>query len=223
MIWIYTIIIWGGWKDKSRKPKMPGFEWIGKEEKEAVAAIFDQGGVLFAHGFDDLRGGVYHVREFEAACSEYFGVNHCVAVSSGTAAVKVALKAVGVRPGDEVIPPAFNFIAVVEAILDTGAKPIIANVNRTLNMDAEETQSLITPRTRALLPVHMLGVPADMHVFRELAKKNSLDLILFLLADVGGIPELNLPDRIHPNVEGHQIVAETVWETLRPILEHLMQ
>lgn len=64
---------------------------------------------------------------------------------------------------------------------------------------------------------------AFREVFSALAKKNSVDLIPFLLADVGGIPELNLPDRIHPNVEGHQIVAETVWETLRPILEHLME
>ena len=165
---------------------MPGFEWIGKEERKAVSSIFDQGGVLFAHGFENLRGGVYHVREFEAACSEYFGIRHCIAVSSGTAAVKVALKAAGVQRGDEVITQAFNFIAVVEAILDVGAIPIIANVERTLNMKPADAESLISPRTRALLPVHMLGVSADMPAFREMAQRHSLALIEDSCEAIGG-------------------------------------
>ena len=142
--------------------------------------------MLFAHGFENLRGGVYHVREFEAACSEYFGIRHCIAVSSGTAAVKVALKAAGVQRGDEVITQAFNFIAVVEAILDVGAIPIIANVERTLNMKPADAESLISPRTRALLPVHMLGVSADMPAFREMAQRHSLALIEDSCEAIGG-------------------------------------
>jgi len=165
---------------------MPGFEWIGVEEQQAVSSIFDNGGVLFAHGFDDLRNGVYHVREFEDACAKYFEVSHGIAVSSGTAAVKIALKAAGVKPGDEVITQAFNFIAVVEAILDVGAKPVLANVDRTLNMDPQDAESLITSRTKALLPVHMLGGPAAMDAFTAMAEKHHLALIEDACESVGG-------------------------------------
>ena len=121
---------------------MPGFEWIDKEEQQAVSKIFDDGGVLFAHGFDSIRKN-YHVREFETSCSKYFNCNHALAVSSGTAAIKIALKAVGVKAGDEVITQGFNFIATVEAILDCGAVPVIANVDDTLNMDPDDLKNLI--------------------------------------------------------------------------------
>ncbi len=94
---------------------MPGFELIGKEEHKAVSKIFDDGGILFAHGFDTMRKN-FHIREFEALSTKYFNCNHALAVSSGTAAIKVALKYLGVKPGDEVITQSFNFIATVEAI-----------------------------------------------------------------------------------------------------------
>ena len=156
---------------------MPGFEWIDEEEKLAVSSIFDNGGVLFAHGFDAIRNGVYHVREFEKACSAKFHSAHCLAVSSGTAATKIALKAVGVKPGDEVITQAFNFIATIEAILDCGATPVIANVDKTLNMDAKELSSLITPKTSAIVPVHMLGVPVEMDSVMDFARVHSIPVI----------------------------------------------
>jgi len=156
---------------------MPGFEWIDEEEKEAVSSIFDNGGVLFAHGFDGMRNGVFHVREFEQAVSEKFKVAHCQAVTSGTAATKVALKAVGVKPGDEVITQAFNFIATVEAILDCGAIPIIANVDRSLNMNPAELDSLVSPKTAAIVPVHMLGVPVDMDPVLDFARNKGLPIV----------------------------------------------
>ena len=156
---------------------MPGFELIGAEEREAVDRLFgEEGGILFAHGFDAARKR-YHVREFEAQAAQMLEGKHALAVSSGTAAVKIALKALGVGPGDEVITQAFNFIATVEAILDTGAKPVIANVDDTLNMDCEEAETLITPRTKVLLPVHMLGVPADMDKVMALAKLHDLRVL----------------------------------------------
>jgi 8-amino-3,8-dideoxy-alpha-D-manno-octulosonate transaminase len=156
---------------------MPGFEWIDEEEKNAVSSIFDNGGVLFAHGFDGMRNGVYHVREFEQAVSDKFNAKHCQAVTSGTAATKVALKAVGVKPGDEVITQAFNFIATVEAILDCGATPVIANVDNSLNMDPSELASLVSPKTSAIVPVHMLGVPADMDPIMAFAKDKGLPVV----------------------------------------------
>ena len=155
---------------------MPGFELIGKEEKKALNDIFDEGGIFFAHGFDKLRKK-FHVREFEKAASKYFKVKQSLAVSSGTAAIKIGLKALGVKPGDEVITQAFNFIATIEAILDLGAKPIICNIDKSLNMDVFEIKKLITPKTKVILPVHMLGVPADIKSIMQIAKKNKIKVL----------------------------------------------
>ena len=155
---------------------MPGFELIGKEEQEAANQVFNDGGILFAHGFDAMRKN-FHVREFEIMTTKYFNCNHALAVSSGTAAIKVGLKALGIRPGDEVITQAFNFIATVEAILDCGAVPVIANVDDTLNMDPADCESLINEKTKVLLPVHMLGIPVDMKSIMEIARKYNLKVM----------------------------------------------
>ena len=155
---------------------MPGFEVIGKEERKAVNKIFDEGGVLFAHGFESLRKN-FHVRLFEKKICKKFNCKHGLAVSSGTASIKIALKAMGVKPGDEVITQAFNFIATVEAILDIGAKPVIANVDETLNMDANDAANLITDKTKVILPVHMLGVPANMNAIKNISKKGNIKIL----------------------------------------------
>jgi 8-amino-3,8-dideoxy-alpha-D-manno-octulosonate transaminase len=142
---------------------MPGFEVFGDEERRAVLDLFDlNGGVLFAHGFDDVRKGVFKVREWESEFAGYFGFQHAQAVSSGSAAVKIALASIGVGPGDEVITQAHTYIATVEAIVQTGATPIIVDIDDTLNMDPNSFSASISPRTRAVIPVHMLGEMADM-------------------------------------------------------------
>ena len=140
---------------------MPGYELINQKEKIAINKLFNEGGVLFAHGFEKLRKK-FHVREFEKNFSKYLGGYKCLAVSSGTAAIKIGLKALGVKAGDEVITQAFNFIATVEAILDLGAKPIIVNVNKSLNMDPLELEKMINKKTKAVIPVHMLGFSSEM-------------------------------------------------------------
>ena len=155
---------------------MPGFEIIGKDEQKAINQLFEDGGILFAHGFDAMRKN-FHVREFEQMANESFGCKHSLAVSSGTAAIKIALKALGIGPNDEVITQAFNFIATIEAIVDVGAKPIIANVDDSLNMDIADAESLITKNTKLLLPVHMLGVPVDMEGVLMLAEKYQLKIL----------------------------------------------
>ena len=155
---------------------MPGFEVIDSQEKEIVNKIFDDGGILFAHGFDAARSN-FHVREFEESFNDILKFNHSLAVSSGTAAIKIGLKALDVKAGDEVITQAFNFIATVEAILDLGAVPIIANIDDSLNMDVEDCESLITKKTKAILPVHMLGMTANMEGIMNLAAKNDLKVL----------------------------------------------
>ena len=164
---------------------MPGFEWIGKEEQKAVNEIFNEGGVLFAHGFDNLRKH-YHVREFESKCKQYFECKHALAVSSGTAGLKIALKAVGVQPGDEVITQGFNFIATIEAILDCGATPIIANIDETLNIDPNELSKLLSKKTSAIIPVHMLGVSAKMNEIVKIAKFEKIPVIEDNCEAIGG-------------------------------------
>ena len=116
---------------------MPGYELIGKEEKLATSKIFDDGGILFHRGFENIRKE-YNVHELSSKFSNYFGVSYAAGVSSGTAAIKCALKACGIKPGDEVITQAFNFIACVEAILDVGAKPIICSVDNNLHLDLDD-------------------------------------------------------------------------------------
>lgn len=155
---------------------MPGFELIGEDERNALNTLFDEGGVLFAHGFQGMRKK-YHVREFESMVAEKLNTQHALAVTSGTSALKVALKSLGVGPGDEVITQAFNFIATVEAILDLGAVPVIANVDKTLNMDPLVVESLVTNKTKVIMPVHMLGVPVDMSPILDIAKKYNLKVL----------------------------------------------
>jgi len=114
---------------------MPGNEIIGKDEFNELKKIFTiSNGVLFAHAFDKRRKGIFRIRIFEKKLANFFQADFVQCVSSGTAAIKIALKAIGVKPGDEVITQGFNFIATIEAILDVGAVPIITNIDDTLNM-----------------------------------------------------------------------------------------
>lgn len=156
---------------------MPGFELIGKQELKSIINLFKKDkGVLFAHGFEKFRKR-FHVREFENNCKKKMGAKYALAVSSGTAAIKIGLKAIGVKPGDEVITQAFNFIATVEAIIQTGAKPILCNVDTSLNMCPKDLRKLITKKTKAIVPVHMLGISCRMKEIMEIAKKNNLKVL----------------------------------------------
>ena len=154
---------------------MPGFELIGEEEQRALQDIFSSSsGVLFAHGFDNQRNGIFRVRNFESDLSVRLAAKHCQAVTSGTAAQVVALKAMGVKPGDEVITQAFTFVATVEAILAVGAVPIVVDVDETLNMAPGAFAEAISEKTSCVVPVHMLGNPAEMDDICAIANENNL-------------------------------------------------
>tara|TARA_B110000879_G_C11177523_1_gene516776 strand:+ start:157 stop:1296 length:1140 start_codon:yes stop_codon:yes gene_type:complete len=155
---------------------MPGFELIDNKEKEALNSLFDEGGVLFAHGFDGIRKR-YHVREFESELSSYFSSNHSLCVSSGTAAIKCALAAYDIKAGDEVITQSFNFIATLEAIHDIGATAVVVGIDDSLNMCPKHLKENITEKTKAIMPVHMLGVPADMSSIMDIASIHNIPVI----------------------------------------------
>jgi 8-amino-3,8-dideoxy-alpha-D-manno-octulosonate transaminase len=156
---------------------MPGFELIGEEEFKEIQNLFKDSGILFRHGFDALRNNIYKVRDFEKNFAFRMGVKDALALSSGTAALKVALKALGIGPGDEVITQAFTFVATVEAIVEVGAKPVIANIDESLNICPIDLSRKITTKTKAIIAVHMLGIPCDMDNIMRIAAKNNIKVI----------------------------------------------
>ncbi|MGH9775241.1 MAG: DegT/DnrJ/EryC1/StrS family aminotransferase [Candidatus Acidiferrales bacterium] len=118
------------------------------------------------------------VEEFEKEFATYCGTKHCVALNSGTSALHLALLAVGVQPGDEVITTPNTFIATTEAISYTGAKPVFVDIDpATANLDPRLIEQNIRPATKALLPVHLYGRPADMDPIREIARRYKLAVI----------------------------------------------
>ena len=166
---------------------MPGFEVFGTEERQAINDLLDaNGGILFAHGFDGLRNGIYRVREFEKAASEKFNIKYVQAVSSGTAALRVALAALEIGPGDEVIIPAFTFVATAEAVIACGARPIIVDIDDSFNMDPNSLLEAISSKTKAIMPVHMMGAPADMKAIMQVAKDHNVHVIEDAAQGVGG-------------------------------------
>jgi 8-amino-3,8-dideoxy-alpha-D-manno-octulosonate transaminase len=156
---------------------MPGYELIGKEELKELKDIFKTGGVLFAHGFIKRRKNIFRVRKFEHNFKKLIKSRYSLAVSSGTSALKICLKAIGIKPGDEVITQPFNFIATIEAIIDCGAKPVFTKIDSSLNMCMEDLKKKINIKTKCIIPVHMLGFPCDVKKLELIKKKYNIPII----------------------------------------------
>ena len=140
----------------------------GRAELEAVAQVLESGW---------LTQGP-RVAEFERRVAEYCGARHAIACSNCTAALHMALLTLGVGPGDEVIVPALSFIATANAVVHCGATPVFADVDpRTYNLDPRAAESAITPRTKAIIPVHQLGLPADIDAFLDLSRRRGVALV----------------------------------------------
>lgn len=141
---------------------------IGDEEKQAVLEVLDSG--MLAQG--------PRARAFEEAFAEVCGVPYAVATSSGTTALHLALLAHGVGPGDEVITTPFTFIASANSILYVGARPVFVDIDPvTFNIDPDEIESAITPRTKAIMPVHLFGLMCEMEPIMALARARDLVVI----------------------------------------------
>ncbi|MCK5704603.1 MAG: DegT/DnrJ/EryC1/StrS family aminotransferase, partial [Cyclobacteriaceae bacterium] len=122
-------------------------------------------------------GGAYH-KNFETAFAKFCNAKHCVGVGNGTDALFIALKTLGIKEGDEVITVANSFIATSEAITMTGAKVVFVDINpQTYNIDVKKIEEKITPKTRAIIPVHLYGQPADMDPIMEIAQNYNLKVI----------------------------------------------
>jgi 8-amino-3,8-dideoxy-alpha-D-manno-octulosonate transaminase len=155
---------------------MPGFElWSDAERKELMDVV--ESGILMRYGFDAQRKGHWKAKELEQAICDRFGAKHAQLVSSGTAALTTAMAALGIGADDEVIMPSFTFVASFEAVLSTGAVPVLVDVDETLTLNPAAVRAAITPKTKCIMPVHMCGSMADMDALQAICKAHNLLLL----------------------------------------------
>ena len=145
---------------------------LGEEEKAAVEDVLSSGKLTDA----SYEGGK-HVRAFEGKVRWLLGSKHVIAVNSGTAALHTALIALGVKAGDEVVLPSFTFVATANVVLASGAKPVFVDTKKDYNIDPAAFRKALTRRTRAVIPVHLYGYPADMDEIREVAESKSVAVV----------------------------------------------
>jgi dTDP-4-amino-4,6-dideoxygalactose transaminase len=141
---------------------------IKDEVQQAIGRVFESGQFILGD----------EVAAFESEFSRYVGAGQGIAVNTGTSALHLALLAVGIGPGDEVITVPFTFVATVAAISYTGARPVFVDIDmRSLTLDVTQLEAAITPRTKAIVPVHLYGQPADMDPILAIARKHGLIVI----------------------------------------------
>lgn len=155
---------------------MPGFEILDQAERQEVLQVLESG-VLMRYGFDPMRRGRWMARELEEALAARLGARHAHVCANGTSAVLTALAACGVGAGTEVIVPPFTFVADIEAVLWLGAIPVFADIDETLGLDPAAVERALTPRTRAVLVVHMCGSMARIDRLATLCAKHGVALV----------------------------------------------
>ncbi len=163
----------------------PGACWMGEEERREVMEVLESGR-LFRYGDaadPRFRGKVY---SFEREFATYCGVSHALMTSSGTSALLVAASALGLKAGDEVIVPAYTFVASYTALIFLGIVPVLAEIDDSLTIAPDDLRRRITPRTKAVMPVHMLGNPCDMAAVTAIAGEHGLAVLEDACQAVGG-------------------------------------
>jgi 8-amino-3,8-dideoxy-alpha-D-manno-octulosonate transaminase len=155
---------------------MPGFELFGEEERKEVNDVMETG-ILMRYGFDGPRKGHWKAKELEKAITEVFGSKYAQLTSSGTSALTTAMAALGIGFGDEIIMPAFTFVASFEAVLSVGAVPVLVDIDETLTLDPAAVRAAITPKTKCIMPVHMCGSMADLDALKKICDEHKLILL----------------------------------------------
>lgn len=154
----------------------PGSYVFGAEEKKELMDVIEAGS-LFRYGTPGVDGFQGKVATFENEMAELLGHKHVVATNAGTSSLLACLAALGIGMGDEVIVPGYTFIASISTIIMMNAIPVLAEIDDSLTIDPDKIEELITPRTKAIIPVHMLGNPCKMDKIMEIAKKHNLYVI----------------------------------------------
>lgn len=147
--------------------------WLSDEEKKEILKVLDEG-ILTSPA---LEGGK-RVREFESLLRSYLNIKHVIAVNSGTSALLAALLALGLKEGDEVLLPSFTFVASANSVVAAGGTPVFVDINKAdYTIDIKDLATKITNRTRAIMPVHLYGHPADLDEIFEIAKSDSIQIV----------------------------------------------
>ena len=164
-------------------PMFPGGMRIGREEEDAVLDVLRSKRLFRYYGPGKSSS---RVEALEHAIEGVIGVSHCVAVSAGMAAIMAGLAAVGVGPGDEVIVPSYTWIASPAAVIALGGVPVIAEIDESLTLDPADVRARISPRTKAILAVHMRGAPSRMDALMALATEHGIPVIEDVAQAMGG-------------------------------------
>jgi dTDP-4-amino-4,6-dideoxygalactose transaminase len=136
--------------------------------KEAFKQVYDSKWYILGKFLED----------FESRFASYIGTKHAIGVGNGFDALRIAFRALGIKKGDEVIVPAHTFIATITAVVDTGAVPVLCDVDpQTFNIDINSAESLVKPNTRIIVPVHLYGNPADIPSIKRFSQKHSLQIV----------------------------------------------
>lgn len=154
---------------------------MGEAEIQAVARVIRKGQLFRYRGGE---GG--EVDQFETRYKEMLGASHFLTVTSGTAALISGLVGLGIGPGDEVIVPAYTFMATPLAVLNVGAIPVVAEVDESLLIDPNDVVKKISPRTKAIIPVHMQGLPCNMTALKQVAQQHGIAILEDACQAVGG-------------------------------------
>jgi len=145
--------------------------YIGTEEQQAVLKVLEKGD-LCRYGPEDSA-----VSNFERGVEDKFNTKNALAANGGTSSLIIGLYAAGIGLGDEVIVPAYTWVATPASVVIANAVPVIAEIDNSLTIDPEDIEAKITPRTRAIMPVHMIGVPSNMSAIKAIADKHDLLVI----------------------------------------------
>lgn len=161
-------------KTTPEPPMFPGAMEVSEEEKRAVCEVLEEK-VLFR--YHDRKNRKSKVTEFEERFAAHIGTNHALALNSGTSALIAGLVGAGIGPGDEVIIPAYTFVATPASVVAAKAIPVIAEVDDSLTLDPDDFERKITKHTKAVIPVHMRGAPSDMDTIMEIARRRGIAVI----------------------------------------------
>lgn len=166
---------------------MPGFEIIDSKEFLKLKKIFQTEKVFFRYGFENIRKNQFFVESFETDFAKKVKSKYALAVTSGSVALKIALKTLRLKRGSKVLIPSFTFIATLEAILENDLQPVICDIDMSLNLGTEYLKKfLIKKNIKAVVVVHMLGYPANIKKILTMCKKNNVHVIEDTAWGLGG-------------------------------------